>query len=105
MTDPDIWAATRTGALDMLHVDGDGHPQAGACHRSCYECLRSFYNQWHHDVLDRNLAVPFFLSILQRIELATEPAGSDWSAGYSILVIRHDDLLGGINALKSRLNC
>jgi hypothetical protein len=185
MTDPDIWVAIADRALDMLHVDRDGHPQAGACHRSCYECLRSFYNQWHHDVLDRNLAVPFFLSILQRIELATESVGSDWSevvttfdskteadmvaairaagvpaptaahsslpptspvasadlyyvgeglhlavfldggvhdvplqsrldatrraslkdAGYSILVIRHDDLPGGINALKSRLNC
>jgi DEAD/DEAH box helicase/Helicase conserved C-terminal domain/Domain of unknown function (DUF1998) len=185
MTDPDIWVAIADRALDMLHVDRDGHPQAGACHRSCYECLRSFYNQWHHDVLDRNLAVPFFLSILQRIELATESAGSDWSevvttfdskteaymvaairaagvpaptaahrglppaspvasadlyyvgeglhlavfldggvhdaplqarldaarraslkdAGYSILVIQHDDLPGGINALKSRLDC
>ena len=185
MTDPSMWFAVAERALDILHVDRDGEPQAGACHTSCYECLRSFYNQWHHDVLDRNLAVPFFLSILQRVDLATDPVGSDWpevvtefdskteqemvaairaaglpaptaahsglppanpvasadlyyvgegmhlavfldggihdaplqarldtarraalkDAGYSILVIRHDDLLGGINALKSRLNC
>ena len=26
-------------------------------------------------------------------------------AGYSILIIRHDDLPAGISALKSRLNC
>ena len=185
MTDPSMWLAVAERALDILHVDRDGQPQAGACHTSCYECLRSFYNQWHHDVLDRNLAVPFFLSILQRIDLATDPVGTDWTevvtefdskteqemvaairaaglpaptaahiglppgnpvasadlyyvgegmhlavfldggvhdaplqarldtarraslkdAGYSILVIRHDDLPGGINALKSRLNC
>ncbi|NJP96396.1 DEAD/DEAH box helicase [Nonomuraea sp. FMUSA5-5] len=181
----DMWLAIAERALDILHVDRHGHPQADACHTSCYECLHSFYNQWHHDVLDRNLAVPFFLSILQRLDLTTELVGADWSqvvttfdsateekmvaaikaagvpaptaahkalpsenpvasadlyyegegmhlavfldggihdaplqsrldaarraslkdAGYSILVIRHDDLSGGISALRSRLDC
>jgi hypothetical protein len=33
---------------------------------SCYECLRNFYNQYHHDQLRRGLARDFLSTLLQR---------------------------------------
>lgn len=30
----------------------------GACPKSCYDCLRTYYNQYYHDELDRAIAIP-----------------------------------------------
>ena len=163
----------------------DGTDQDDACQASCYECLRSFYNQWHHDTLDRTLVTGFFHEVVEGAEFALNMTGGTWDEvvtsfdsateeamvaklrdaglpaptsahqslppdapvasadlyyvgeglhiavfldgsvhqeptqqridtvrreklkdrGYSVVVIRHDDVDAGIQALKSRLNC
>jgi hypothetical protein len=60
---PEFWKKVCDRSLEILHVDpSSGHDMPGACDSSCYECLRSFYNQWHHDQLNRRLPVDFLLA-------------------------------------------
>ena len=42
-----------------------GKTDADACDTSCYECLRSFYNQFHHEHLDRTVAADWLLTARQ----------------------------------------
>jgi hypothetical protein len=60
-------------ARELLHEDD---PEAG-CEKACYECLCSFYNQRDHELLDRNLVLPFLRSLEDlTIELVQrEPSG------------------------------
>jgi hypothetical protein len=57
--DPAVWPEICRRSLEVLHVLDDGGEEPDACEKSCYECLRSFYNQWHHENLDRKLVLPF----------------------------------------------
>jgi hypothetical protein len=59
VADPGTWAEVCRRALEIVHVQADGTEAEGACEKSCYECLRSFYNQWHHENLDRRLVRGF----------------------------------------------
>lgn len=65
-------------ALDILHADAVGVDQQDACQASCYECLRSFYNQWHHDALDRTLVVGFFVDPIRGTTVAIDQPGEPW---------------------------
>jgi hypothetical protein len=63
--------------LEILHEDEEG------CEKACYECLCTFYNQQHHEILDRHLVLPLLRS-LRDAELrpdveATED--NDWFHG------------------------
>ncbi|WP_236981468.1 MULTISPECIES: DEAD/DEAH box helicase [Mycobacterium] len=80
MTDQAAWEAVAARALDILHVDPQGNDQSDACQASCYECLRSFYNQWHHDTLDRTLVVDFFVDLLAGLAIAIDHAPESWDA-------------------------
>ncbi|MBC8248702.1 MAG: DEAD/DEAH box helicase [Anaerolineales bacterium] len=46
-------------ARELLH---EGDPEGG-CERACYDCLLSFYNQRDHELLDRQLVLPFLQSL------------------------------------------
>jgi len=64
LTDPmrlgDIILRTR----ELLH---EGDP-TGGCERACYECLRTFRNQFIHHLLDRTLVLPA-LQALEALEV------------------------------------
>lgn len=78
MTEQASWVAVARRALDILHVDPDGNDAKDACQASCYECLRSFYNQWHHDSLDRTTVLNFLRTLASGGELQMTPSGDDW---------------------------
>jgi len=78
MTDADTWLAVAKQALDILHVCPDGTEQDGACQASCYECLRSFYNQWHHDTLDRTLVTGVFQELAQGADFTMNTTTKSW---------------------------
>lgn len=78
MTDHKVWAAVAARALDILHVSPDGTEQEDACQASCYECLRSFYNQWHHDTLDRTLVTGFFIDVMQGVDVVFDKMAGTW---------------------------
>jgi very-short-patch-repair endonuclease len=61
-------------ALELLHFDPNTAEElAGApCVKSCYDCLRSYYNQRDHDVLDRHAARPILWAL---VEARAEPNG------------------------------
>jgi very-short-patch-repair endonuclease len=46
-------------ARELLH---EGDPEGG-CEHACYDCLLSFYNQRDHELLDRQLVLPFLQSL------------------------------------------
>jgi superfamily II DNA/RNA helicase len=77
---PDAWAAIATRALDILHVNDDGTEVDGACLDSCYECLRTFYNQWHHEDLDRTLIVPTLAASRTGVTITAQDTSEDWDA-------------------------
>jgi len=60
-------------AREILH---EGDPEGG-CERACYDCLLSFYNQLHHELMDRHLVLPFLRSLeaLTVEPLQVAPAG------------------------------
>ena len=61
ISQPEFRTEVSQRALEILHVDpATGIEQDRACDTSCYECLRTFYNQWDHDTLDRRLVIAFF---------------------------------------------
>jgi very-short-patch-repair endonuclease len=65
LTDParlgDVMLRTR----ELLH---EADP-AGGCEKACYECLRTFRNQFVHVLLDRTLVLPA-LQALEELEVA-----------------------------------
>jgi hypothetical protein len=72
LTDPHRLAAVIRNARQLLHEDD---PEGG-CEKACYECLCSFYNQRHHELLDRQLALPLLRSLedlsVERVQRATD---------------------------------
>ncbi len=56
-------------ALELLHFDPNtGEEPADApapCVASCYDCLRSYYNQRDHDILDRHAARPVLWALTE----------------------------------------
>lgn len=78
--DPTTWSAIAARALDILHVSDDGTDVPHACLDSCYECLRTFYNQWHHQDLDRTLVVPTFLASRDEVVIALQDTSENWDS-------------------------
>src|SRR5262249_46182295 len=65
-------------AVEILHLNPDtGTAAPDACERACYDCLLSFYNQQYHEVLDRRLALPFLLGLLQVEPFTLAEAGGE----------------------------
>lgn len=78
MTTPEAWEAVAHRALDILHVNADGTDQPDACQESCYECLRSFYNQWHHEKMDRSLVIPLLRAIARDVDITVTAGTTEW---------------------------
>jgi hypothetical protein len=74
------WAAVCERALEIVHADTSGHDTERACMDSCYECLRTFRNQWHHDQLNRHLAVSVLVGGAAGAVFSDVPVGPDWDA-------------------------
>jgi hypothetical protein len=73
------WQEICQRAFEVLHVRPDGGEEDGACDSSCYECLRSFNNQWHHENLDRRLCLPVLLAGAQGIHLQEVTGTTGWT--------------------------
>lgn len=56
-------------ALEILHIDIHGQDEEGACLRSCYHCICTYYNQRHHELFDRRLVRDFLLKLSQTGEM------------------------------------
>lgn len=54
------WSSVSEAARNIL----GGCPSG--CLTSCYDCLRTYYNQFHHEMLDRHVALEFLESIGER---------------------------------------
>jgi hypothetical protein len=78
MTEAPTWQAVAALALDILHVNADDTDAPDACQQSCYECLRSFYNQWHHENMDRTLVLPVLKALRDHADLTVGAASADW---------------------------
>lgn len=72
------WRETTKKALAIVHVNSDSTEQDHACIDSCYQCLRTFYNQWHHDVLDRKLIKTFLLDGVLGAAFIAQDTSDDW---------------------------
>jgi hypothetical protein len=85
VTEPATWTDVCDRALEILHVDpatGTEHPEP--CDTSCYECLRNFYNQFHHEHLDRTAAVDWLLRTRTSTFTAVAALG-DWAEAFARL--------------------
>ncbi|MDR2253808.1 MAG: DEAD/DEAH box helicase [Bifidobacteriaceae bacterium] len=52
-------------SLEIIHVDpATGEDEPDACVRGCYRCLLTYGNQNSHELIDRRLAVPLLLRLL-----------------------------------------
>lgn len=64
LVDAEAWQRVARKALELLHINLEtGRDRPDACTTACYDCLLSFYNQFDHELLDRNLAVRWLLHI------------------------------------------
>lgn len=63
-------------ARELLH---DNEPDEG-CERACYECLLSFCNQRDHELLDRQLVLPFLHGLEGLTVAETQPTSDDFDA-------------------------
>ncbi|MEV4364459.1 DEAD/DEAH box helicase [Nonomuraea sp. NPDC049625] len=67
--EPDALARAARKALEIAHFDvATGEDTGGAvnnerCAKACYDCLLSFGNQAHHDLIDRHLARDLLLAL------------------------------------------
>ncbi len=59
LAEPERLAAVVARARELLH---EGDPEGG-CEKACYACLLSFFNQRHHDLLDRMLVLPWLQAL------------------------------------------
>jgi DEAD/DEAH box helicase/Helicase conserved C-terminal domain/Domain of unknown function (DUF1998) len=73
-----VWAEVCAQALEVLHVRPDGTEEADACDSSCYECLRSYYNQWHHEWLNRRLVLPFLTAGAEGVKFTAVVQAAGW---------------------------
>jgi ATP-dependent helicase YprA (DUF1998 family) len=67
-------------AREILH---EFDPEEDQCERACYGCLCNYYNQAVHDILNRNLVLPF-LARMERAEIVQVESSKD----------EYDELLG-----------
>lgn len=75
----DGWKRVAIKALELLHVDPvTGHESPDACVKACYDCLLSFYNQFEHALLDRNLAIPFLRNLTDGFALDLTGPAEKW---------------------------
>ncbi len=77
---PEAWADVCERALEIVHADTNGHDMERACLDSCYECLRTFRNQWHHDQLNRHLVIPDLVAGAAGAAFSAASVGPDWAA-------------------------
>jgi hypothetical protein len=80
VTSDTAWREVTQKALAIVHINPDGSEQDHACINSCYQCLRTFYNQWHHDELDRNLIKTFLLDGILGVTFTAQSTSNDWDA-------------------------
>jgi len=73
-----VWAQVCGRALEILHVRPDGTEEIDACDSSCYECLRSYYNQWHHEWLNRRLVLPFLAAGAEGVRFTAVVQTAGW---------------------------
>ncbi len=59
LAEPGRLATVIARARELLH---EGDPEGG-CHKACYACLLSFYNQRAHELLDRTLILPWLQAL------------------------------------------
>jgi len=52
-------------SLEILHINKDKTDTKDACIKACYNCICSFYNQFYHTQLDRNLVKEFFFKLTE----------------------------------------
>ena len=71
------WRRVSRVALELLHEPPDSPTDQRACVDACYECLLSFYNQWHHEDLDRRLVLPILKGWLTA-DFDTTEFSSSW---------------------------
>ena len=69
LTEPGRLAMVIARARELLH---EGDPEGG-CEQACYDCLLSFYNQRHHELMDRRLVLPW-LQALDELQVEPEAA-------------------------------
>jgi len=65
------------------------------CEPSCYKCLRNYYNQKIHDMLNRKTAANFLRAFAGEIEAVEEEAGDESSATAPVVVICEQTALKG----------
>ncbi|GIW72681.1 MAG: hypothetical protein KatS3mg102_2223 [Planctomycetota bacterium] len=84
----DGWRRTARRALELLHVDPDtGKQRDDACETACYDCLLSYFNQQHHDLLDRRLVIDVLRQMLTvELEPGEGGRGLDWDTVKSAAV-------------------
>ncbi|MBK7386943.1 MAG: DEAD/DEAH box helicase [Methanothrix sp.] len=58
-------------AREILH---EFDPDEAKCDRACYSCLCNYYNQSVHEILDRNLVLPFLARIERSKLIQVEPS-------------------------------
>jgi len=81
LAEAEAWRLVATKALEILHVDPATLDEMDdACDRACYECLLSYYNQWHHEFLNRKLVIPFLTDLLAAdgLDMARMPMPHTW---------------------------
>ena len=69
LTDPFRLGEIVLRTRELLH---EGDP-AGGCEKACYECLRTFRNQFYHDLLDRTLVLPVLQALAELTVEAVQP--------------------------------
>jgi len=84
-------------AREILH---EFDPEEAKCDRACYSCLCNYYNQSVHEILDRNLVLPFLARIERSKLIKVEPSPDR----YDELSKRCESLLerSVLDAIKSR---
>ncbi|MFD6095262.1 protein kinase [Nocardiopsis flavescens] len=72
--DRDALATAARAALEICHIDPDtgvDHDGDKVCARGCYDCLLTYYNQTHHQLIDRRLIRDLLLRLSDAETLPT----------------------------------
>jgi very-short-patch-repair endonuclease len=63
-------------AREILH---EFDPEEEQCERACYSCLCNYYNQSVHEILDRNLVLPFLARMENAKIVLVEPSRDEYN--------------------------